>query len=315
MSNPHPFRFGYIMHAQTPTHAREVARQAEAAGFSTLLADDHLGANLSPLVALAVAAEVTSSLRLGTLVLANDFYNPAILAREIASMDMLCNGRLEFGIGTGYAAADYTQTGIVLDPPRIRVSRFEEALQVVKGALTQTPFSFEGLYYNVRELQTPRSVQQRYPPIMIGGGGKRMLSIAARVANIVGLNGGTSPEGTHDLGSWGPEAFDQRLAWVREAAGTRFDALELNILTWTLIDESPTTAAEKLLGTFGIPPEVLSIEQAQASPKLLLGSTEQIAETLLERRERYGLSYIVFGTLQDGAIGQLEPLVARLTGQ
>ena len=315
MSNPRPFRFGYIMQMQTPAQVHEVARQAEAAGFSTLFADDHLGANLSPLVALALAAEVTSSLRLGTLVLANDFYNPAILAREIASMDALCDGRLELGIGTGYAATDYTQTGIALDPPGVRVSRFEEALQVIKGALTQAPFSFEGLYYNVRELQTPRSVQQPYPPILIGGGGKRMLSIAARAADIVGVNGRTSLQGSHDLSSWGLAAFDQRLAWVREAAGERFDALELNILTWTLFDESPTTAAEQLLRTFGIPPEVLSVEQALASPKLLFGSTEQIAETLLERRERLGLSYIVFGTLQGGAIDQLAPLVARLTVQ
>src|SRR6266545_718304 len=296
MGQQHPFRFG-IQVSGAPSREAWIAtaRKAEALGYSTLLVDDHLGNPLAPLPALAATAEVTTTLRIGTFVLANDFRHPVLLAREAATVDLLSDGRLELGLGTGYALPDYIQSGIPLDPPAVRVSRFAEAVQIIKGMFADTPLTFEGRYYSVHDLNgLPKPMQRPHPPILIGGGGQRMLSIAAREADIVSVNIKTTPAGAFDFSSLTAEATAQKLVWVHEAAGERFDALELNLLVPVVaITDNQRSAAEQMLRHWGIPAEAFSVEQVLESPSALLGSVDQIVETLQARRERSGFSYIV----------------------
>jgi probable F420-dependent oxidoreductase len=289
-----------------------MARKAEALGYSTLLVDDHLGNPLAPLPALVAAAEATTRLRIGTFVLANDFRHPVLLAREAASVDLLSGGRLELGLGTGYALADYSQSGIRLDPPGVRVSRFAEALQIVKGLFADAPLTFAGRYYSIHDLNgLPKPAQRPHPQLLIGGGVKRMLSLAAREADIVSVNIKTTPTGGLDFSSLTAEAAAQKVAWVREAAGDRFQALELNLLVpLVAITDNQRGTAEQLLRKWGIPAEALNVEQVLESPSALLGSVDQIIETLQARRERYGFSYIVVWQPME----QFAPIVARLSG-
>ncbi len=313
MGQQHPFRFG-IQVSGAPSREAWIAtaRKAEALGYSTLLVDDHLGNPLAPLPALAATAEVTTTLRIGTFVLANDFRHPVLLAREAATVDLLSDGRLELGLGTGYALPDYIQSGIPLDPPGVRVSRFAEAVQIIKGMFADTPLTFEGRYYSVHDLNgLPKPMQRPHPPILIGGGGQRMLSIAAREADIVSVNIKTTPAGAFDFSSLTAEATAQKLVWVHEAAGERFDALELNLLVPVVaITDNQRSAAEQMLRHWGIPAEAFSVEQVLESPSALLGSVDQIVETLQARRERSGFSYIVVWE----PIEQFAPIVARLAG-
>jgi len=313
VSKPHPFRFGHFANGSSRAEWAETARKAEAAGFSTLQVGDHLMQELGPFPALAAAAAVTTTLRLGTHVLGNDFYNPIMLARDAASVDILSDGRLELGLGSGWRAADYIQSGIALDAPGVRVSRLEEGLRVIKGALGEPPFSFAGRYYMLREVQgVPRPVQRPLPPLLVGGGARRTLSIAAREADIVGINAKTTADGDIDVTSLTAEATDEKVAWVREAAGERFAELELNILLLLVrVTDDPRGAIEETLRRFGVPPELVGVETALQSPAFLVGSLEQIVETLQERRERYGISYISSWE----PIEELTPIIARLAGQ
>jgi probable F420-dependent oxidoreductase len=313
MGPQRPFRFG-IQVSGAPSRQGWIAtaRKAEALGFSTLLIDDHLANPLAPLPALVAAAEMTTTLRIGTFVLANDFHHPVLLGREAATVDLLTGGRLELGLGTGYALADYTQSGIPLSPPGVRVSRFAEAVQIVKGMFADAPLTFAGRYYSVHDLNgLPKPIQRPHPPFLIGGGGQRMLSLAAREADIVSVNIKTTPAGGLDFSSLTAEAAAQKVAWVREAAGDRFQALELNLLVPLIaVANNQRQAAEQLLRHWGIPAETFSVEQVLESPSALLGSVDQIVETLQARRERYGFSYIVVWQPME----QFAPVVARLSG-
>jgi probable F420-dependent oxidoreductase len=313
MSHTRPFRFGHFANSASRTEWAETARKAEAAGYSTLVVGDHLDGDFSPITALAAAASVTSTLRLGTYVLGNDFYNPVLLARDAASLDVLSDGRLELGLGTGWLATDYTQTGIALESPGVRISRFEEALQIITGALTQTPFTFTGRYYQVRDLEgIPKTIQQPRPPLLVGGGAKRTLSLAARTADIVSVNIRTTPEGGMDISSLTAAAAAQKVAWIREAAGERLETLELNILVPTVqVTDHPRRAAEERLRQGGVPPQLFSADDALESPSVLLGSVDQIVDTLIERRERYGFSYIA----NWAPVEEFAPVVARLVGR
>lgn len=314
-----PFRFGVetLGYAATRDEWRDKVQQVEALGYATLLVDDHLGRRLTPLTALAVAAEVTTTLRLGTFVLGNDFRHPVLLAKEAASLDLLSGGRFELGLGTGYAASDYTQTGIPLDPPGVRVDRFEEAVHVLKGFFAGEPFTFTGSHYMVTNLRgIPLSQQQPHPPLLIGGGARRMLTIAAREADIVSVNIRTTAAGGFDFASITAEAAARKIGWVREAAGARFDTLELNILVpFVAVTDDREQAAAQFLDLFqrqfGLAPGALNTEQLLTSPTFLIGSIDEIVATLQERRERYGFSYIV---IWDNNLDAFAPVVARLAG-
>src|SRR6266568_4197945 len=189
MTRQRPFRFGVSVHqARSKEEWIALAQQAESLGYSTLQMPDHLGDQFAPVPALLAAAEATHTLRIGSFVFDNDFRHPVMLAREAATLDLLSGGRFELGLGAGWNRSEYEQAGIPYDSPGVRVSRMEEALHIIKGLLADGPVNFSGKYYTVTDLEGhPKPVQRPHPPILIGGGGKRLLSIAAREATTVGF--------------------------------------------------------------------------------------------------------------------------------
>jgi probable F420-dependent oxidoreductase len=309
----HPFRFGVIVHkTASAKDFTELARRTEALGYSTLFVPDHfVDHELAPTVALAHAAAVTDTLRIGPLVLGNDYKHPVVLAREVGTLDLLSDGRLELGIGAGWMTVDYEKAGMQLDSPGVRIARLAESIAVLKGLLADGPFSFSGEHYTITELDgQPKPVQRPHPPFLIGGGGPKILALAAREAQIVGINAflksgeGTSPEAAQSLI---PAATDQKLTWLKDAAGDRFDELELqSLIGFVHVTEDATSITEAIAKSFGVSPD-----DAVLAPATLVGSLEQMIEILERRRERWNMSYVV---IPDDAVDALAPVVARLAG-
>lgn len=288
----------------------ETAKKAEDLGYSALLMPDHFGDQLAPVAALSTAAAVTTTLRVGTLVFANDFRHPSVLAKETATLDLLSDGRLEVGVGAGWMTDDYATTGIPHDRPGLRIDRMIESIKVLRGLWGEGPFSFEGEHYTITEMNgLPMPVQAGGPPIIVGGGGKRVLSTAARMADIVGVNPnvGEGKIGPEAVASMSADATEEKLGWVRDAAGDRFDDLEISILKFvTIVTDARDAVAEKVGGGMGMDaPTIL------ASPHTLIGSAEQIADELTEQRERWQGSYV---TVQSDALESFAPIVAALAG-
>ena len=307
----HSFRFAaQLAKAGSGREWAEAARKVEDVGYSTLTMPDHFGDQLAPVPAMMAVADATTTLRIGTLVFANDYRHPLLLAKEAATLDLLSDGRLELGIGAGWMRTDYEQSGIVYDPPATRVERFHEAVAVLKGLLGGGSLTFEGRHYTITGHDgTPSPVQRPHPPIVIGGGGRRMLSIAAQEADIVGVNpdlreGLGGPETAPNLT---PAKTTEKIGWVREAAGARFDAIELNVLVgFCLVTDDPGSIAEAMAPAFGILPD-----EALHVPYTLIGTLDWMADELVRRREEWGFSYIGF----DGDSWEaMSPLVARLAG-
>jgi probable F420-dependent oxidoreductase len=288
----------------------ETAKKAESLGYSTLVMPDHFGDQLAPIAALSTAAAVTETLRVGTLVFANDFRHPAVLAKETATLDLLSDGRLEVGVGAGWMTEDYSWTGIVHDRPGVRIDRMIEAIAVLRGLWGDEAFSFTGDHYAISEMNGhPKPVQPGGPPIVVGGGGKRVLSTAARLANIVGVNPnvGEGKFGPEAAASMSADATEQKLSWVREAAGDRFEDIEISILKFaTVVTDDRDSVAGKVGGAMGMDTAALL-----ASPHMMVGSVEQIADELVEQRERWQGSYV---TVQADAIETFAPVVAALAG-
>ncbi|MBI2708733.1 MAG: TIGR03621 family F420-dependent LLM class oxidoreductase [Actinobacteria bacterium] len=312
MAHSRPFRFGVQLHrADSAEDWRAQARTAEDLGFSTVFMPDHFGDQLAPVPALVAVADATTELRVGTLVLDNDYKHPVVLAKELATIDLLSEGRLEVGLGAGWMLSDYEQAGLAYDEPRVRVDRMEEGLRVLKGAFAEGPFDFAGEHYTVTGYDgQPKPVQRPHPPILIGGGRRRLLSIAAREADIVGINP-SIPNGQVDAASvqTGTRArTDEKVAWVREAAGARFDDLELNMLVFfAAITDDRAGLVEKLAPGFGLPPA-----EVDGYPHAWVGSVGEITDELEAHRERWGVSYWV---VQEGAMHDVAPVVAALRGR
>ena len=288
----------------------ELAQRIEDLGYSTLTMPDHFGNQMAPMPALMAAAAATTVLRVGALVWDNDYKHPVVLAKELATMDLLSDGRLEVGIGAGWERADYDWAGIPYDPPGVRVDRFEEGLAVIKGHFTPGPFSFSGQHYTVSGLDGLPKPVQPHIPILVGGGGKRVLSIAAREADIVGINGtmAAGAIGPEALASMTPDAVDEKVAIVKLAAGPRFESLEMNVRAFFVsVTDDREGLAARLAGGFGMTPQA-----ALQTPFAVVGTVTQIIETLQERRERWGFSYVIVGT---GDVEPFAPVVAALTGK
>ncbi|MBT3246210.1 MAG: TIGR03621 family F420-dependent LLM class oxidoreductase [Actinobacteria bacterium] len=306
-----PFRFS--IQASVPRPAaewRELGRRAEDLGYSALSVSDHLDTEMAPLIALAVTAEATRNLRLTTLVLSNDFRHPAFLAKQAATLDLLSDGRLELGVGAGWKTSDYEQSGIPLDRPGIRIERLTEAITVLKGCFADGPFDFDGEHYTIRGLDgQPACVQRPHPPILLAGGGRRMLTLAAHQADIVGLNASLHAGVIdHNAGpSATTDATDQKMEWIREAAGDRFNQIELQ----TRVHVSSITDDHEGIADLMAPALGISPEEALASPHVLVGSEGQCVETLLAWRERWGLTYI---GLNEDSMVEFGPVVEALTG-
>ena len=305
-----PFRFGVT--APTPsagTDWAERARRVEQLGYATLVVPDHFRDHLAPVPALTAAALATTRLRVGSLVFSNDFRHPAVLAKDAATIDVLSAGRFELGLGAGWLRAEYDQAGIPFEAPGTRVGRLEEAVTIIKGLLAGERVTFAGRHYTIADLEgRPTPVQRPHPPIAIGGGGRRILTLAAREASIVGLVPRARRDGSGlDLTDLSDAATREKLAWVRAAAGDRFDLLELNALIQAVVvSERRTAAADDLASRFKVARDVV-LETVY----VLLGTVEQICETLRQRRERYGISYV---TVFERDMEAFAPVVARLAG-
>jgi probable F420-dependent oxidoreductase len=319
VSHARPFRFGlFAESARSPDTLLDTARRAEDSGYTTLLIRDHFieepfGHQLAPLTALATVAAVTTTLRVGTLVLANDYRHPVILAKEIATLDVLSSGRVELGLGAGFSQAEYEQAGLPFDPPGVRVDRLEEALHVLKGLFAPGPFTFRGRHYTVTGHDAfPKPVQRPHPPLLIGAAGKRMLAIAARDADIIGFQAVSTTQGVmaDDPRPRLAAAVAEKVDHVRQTAGERFGRIELSLVATVVISEPRPEAASRLARERGW--TSVSAEQVLEMPSVFIGSADRIVEEMQARRERYGFSYFV---VMDHALDQAAPIVARLAGK
>jgi probable F420-dependent oxidoreductase len=279
-------------------------------GYSTLYIPDHLDDQWAPMIALTVAAEATTTLRVGTLVLDNDFRHPVILAKEAATLDLVTGGRFELGMGAGWMTTDYTQSGIPMEPAAVRIAKLDESLQIMRSMWSTGRATLAGEYYNVTEaVGTPSPVTPGGPPLVIGGGSKRILTLAGRYADIVSIVPSLAAGviGTEMAAESVVEKYTDRVQWAREAAGDR--AVNLEFQCWTAVVQVVPNAAElfeTLAPAFGLSPD-----QLRAAPIALVGTTGEIAETLQKRREELGFSYIV---VHEGEMEALAPVIAELAG-
>src|SRR4051794_15918808 len=304
----HRFRFGVEVHAALDGSSwADSVRELEALGYSTLLVPDHFDEGLGPITAMSTAAVLSTTLNVGALVFDCDYRHPAVLARELATIDLLSEGRLEVGLGAGWKKLDYEWTGITMDAPKVRVDRMTEHVRVMKALFSAGPVTFAGEHYTITELEgSPKPFRAGGPPIIIAGGGRRVLRFAAANADIVGVNASIH-SGEIDTAAAQdalPERIDEKVAWVREGAGERFESLELN--AWLSIAEVTDDAggmAEMLAGVFASP-----AADVLGSPLPLIGSIAECAERLHARRERWGYSYTVVPA--DKAV-DFAPLVAQ----
>ncbi len=312
MASDRRFRFGaQISFAGTGDEWAAKARRVEELGYSTLCMPDHFDDQLAPIPALVAAAAATSTLRVGTLVLDNDYRHPLLTAKEAATVDVVSGGRFELGMGAGWLRSDYEQSGIACDTPGVRIDRLAEGVAVVKGLLAGGKFSFSGRHYTVSNHPgTPLPVQRPHPPLLIGGGGRRILSLAGREADIVSVNfdlrSGSIDTQVGATATAGATA--EKVGWVREAAGDRFDDVELSYTAYlTMVTDDREAVAAGLGVGFG-----LDAEQVLAMPNFAVGTVMEIADELERRRDELGFSYVVVGGECHEAMA---PVVARLAGR
>ena len=305
-----PFRFGVnVWGAKSRADWIGKARRVEALGYSTLTVPDHLGEFFSPMPALVSAAEATTHLRVGTNVLNNDLRHPVLVAREAATIDRLTDGRLQLGLGAGHTKSEYDEAGLRYDAGATRVERLAEAVTIIKMLLDGGPVTFAGQHYRVTAHRIhPPPVQHPRPPILIGGNGPRLLALAAKEADIVGLSGITFREGgtKADVSGWTAAGVDERARLVREAAGGRHDQLEVSALVQrVIITDARRQAANELAQRW----TQLTPDDILDSPYVLVGTVDQLVEDLQARRQRWGISYyITFEPYMEA----LAPVVARL---
>jgi probable F420-dependent oxidoreductase len=307
-----PFRFAaQINNATSAKGWAEQARRAEDQGYSCLTMPDHFGDQLAPVPALMAAADATTTLRIGTLVFDNDYKHPLVLAKEAATLDLLSGGRLELGLGAGWMRTDYEQSGMPYDPPAVRVDRFEEAIAVIIGLMADGPFSFTGQHYTITEHEgLPKPVQRPHPPIIIGGGGKRVLSIAARHADIISVNPNLREGlgGAETAPNMVPAMTSRKIGWIRDAAGDRFGDIELNVLIgFVMVTDDAAGIGAGMAPAFGV-----SAEEALHVPGLLVGTVDWMVDELQRRREEWGFSYIGVDNASSDAFA---PVVSRLAGK
>jgi probable F420-dependent oxidoreductase len=314
-----PFRFGVIGEAITSRDALLAgARRAEALGYSTLLLRDHFvpepfGDQLAPLLALTAAACATRTLRVGSLVLDNDYRHPVVLAKEAATLDLLSEGRFELGIGAGWLRAEYRRAGMAFDDPAVRVGRLEESLRVLKGLLAGPALTFRGEHYTVDGIAGfPAPVQRPHPPVLVGAGSRRMLGIAGREADIAGILPRALPEGSisGELSERAPDTVARKVAWVRQAAEDRSRQVELSMVVSVVPGDDPRKAAERFALEQGW--GAAAGELVLAMPSVAVGPAGRVAEELEARRARYGFSYLV---VADGDMEAFAPVVERLAGR
>jgi probable F420-dependent oxidoreductase len=317
-----PFRFAVqALSASTGREWRELARKVEELGYSTLfLADHYLGPgpakraahtpdqDLAPIAAMATAAAVTDTLRIGCRVFCVDYHVPAVLAKEAATLDLLSDGRLELGIGAGWSEGEYDAMGIAFDPAAQRITKLEETVALLKAHWSGDEVDIDGSAVRVRGYAgTPPPVQRPHPPIMIGGAKKRVLSLAGREADIASISNvpfvAVNEEGLSPL----DEAI-RRVEYVRNAAGDRFADLDIESSPYfTDITDDVDTSLARVAKMVRAPAEVLVDH-----PNVLIGTAEALVDQLERRRETLGVNYV---TVQQSCVQEFAPIAAQLTGR
>src|SRR5258706_6439105 len=318
MSTKHLFRFGCMNEMMLSAKQwRDHVCKMEALGYDIMLMRDHFlpdvfGDTFGPIAALMSAADVTSTLRVGSMVLSNDFRHPAVLAKEVATIDFLSGGRFELGLGAGWMRAEYDQTGIEFDTPGLRIERLEESVQVMRGLLADDSFTHADKYYQIKNINGFPRPLQTYVPIMIGGGNKRILNLAGRVADIVGIlvTNVASGVAVNDPRGRLSESVLQRIEWVKEGAGEHFDRLELNFTVDVVVTNDRRSATETFIEQHGW--QGISVEQVWDMPSVFIGTVDQIVDEMCARREIFGFSYY---WVSDTFIDDFAPVVAQLTGK
>jgi probable F420-dependent oxidoreductase len=309
-----PFRFGVnIRFAESRPLWQAKARKVESLGYQMLNVPDHLTDLVAPLPTLISAAEAATTIRVGTNVLNNDLRHPVLVAREAATVDALTDGRFELGLGAGAIRSEYEQVGLRFDRGAVRVERLREAVAIIKGLLSGERLSHAGTHYRVTDHTIfPLPIQKPHPPILIGGNGRRLLTLAALQADIVGLSGITFRNGAApaDLTGCRVSEVDERVRLIRETAGEQRSArLELNALVQrVVVTEDRRRSAEELASQW----TQLSADEILQTPYVLIGTVEQIIEDLQARRERWGISYY---NVHKPYVDALAPVVARLGGK
>jgi probable F420-dependent oxidoreductase len=310
----HPFRFGVIAKkARSAEDFAAHAKRIEDLGFSTMFIPDHfVDHSLAPIPAAMAAAMATSTLRVGTLVLGNDYRHPVVLANEAATIDLLSGGRLELGVGAGWMIVDYEKGGFPFDKPSVRIARLDESLTVMKGLWADGPFSFKGEHYTIDGLDgDPKPAQKPHPPLIVGGGGPKVLALAARHAQIVGINAnlrsgvGDHPDSVRSLTA---VATDEKVALLRDAAGSRFDELEIQTLTgFVHVTDDRSGIARAMASAFGT-----DVDVALETPAALVGTLDEIVDEVQRRRDRWQMNYVV---VDEDFLEVFAPVVERLNGK
>lgn len=311
---PQPFRFGLQTHGPIEGMSwTDTAKFAEQQGYSSLLVPDHFHGQYGPMTALAAAAAVTTELKVGALVFGNDYRHPIMLAKEMATLDHIAEGRVEFGIGAGWMRTDYDQTGMAYDRPGLRIERMVESLQIIKRCWQEGSFDFAGEHYQIDGYDgLPLPYTPGGPPVIIGGGGPRMLGVAAEHADIVAITANlrAGEVGADAISDSMPEAYDAKLARVGEVLGDRLDDTEINSLAMnTTITDDRDGALEFFAGMFGAPKEHVA-----QTPALIVGSVDEIVETLQERRDRWGFNYVVVQQNGGQGLERFNKVISTLAG-
>jgi probable F420-dependent oxidoreductase len=310
-----PFRF--MVGSRDVVDARTIAeraRWAESIGCSHIAVHDHLASQLAPIPVLTAVAMATERIRLCPLVFNNDLRHPAVLAQELASLDVISGGRLEVGIGAGWNEREYRAAGIGFDRAGIRIERLTEALAILRGLFAEGPFSHTGRFYTITELDgLPKPVQQPHPPFLIGGTRERVVRLAAREADIVGLDLRQRGEAILDAFE---ARTDVRVGWIREEAGDRFADLDVSVLRLLgdiTITRQPlkvaSELAERYTGWTGIP---ISAQDVLESPYSLIGSVGDLVDKLGRIRERWGINSFLIGWFDETSLRDIAPVVEQL---
>jgi probable F420-dependent oxidoreductase len=317
MPGVQPFRFmvatrGILDRSTLIDHAR----RAEAVGYDAICIHVHLTAQLAPIPVLTAVAMATDRLRLCPLVFNNDLRHPAVLAQELSTLDQLSDGRVIVGIGAGWNGPEYEAIGLPFDRPGTRIDRLEEAIAVLRGSFGDGPFSFEGRFYSIASFDCqPKPLQLPHPPFLVGGTRERVLRLATREADIVGMDLRQDRDSLPDAF---PAGMDRRVAWVREEAGERFEKLDLSVLRVLgdlVITDRPLAAARSLAQTLGDRTGLqISAEDVLESPYTLIGSVSDLVAKLRRGRERWGINSILVGWFDDAGLTDLDPVVEQLAG-
>ncbi|MBW2415732.1 MAG: TIGR03621 family F420-dependent LLM class oxidoreductase [Deltaproteobacteria bacterium] len=306
-----PFRFGVQLHDLPHESWAEHARKIESLGYSTIFWPDHFGTQWDPMTSLAALSGVTERIRLGSLVYDVDYRHPVVYAKASATLHLLSGGRHEFGLGAGWMETDYVSAGMTYDRPGVRISRLDEALQIIRSMWTEERTSFEGEHYTIRDIEQAAELPPgQCPDLLIGGGGKRLLGLAGRHADIVGINptlieGKVTPDTARDLA---PERVREKVGWVRDAAqqaGREADAIELNSLVFVVaLSDDVSGLRQGLSQNTG-----MSVDEVSDCPLFLTGSGSEICDRLQKRREETGISYI---TIQGDDLATLEAFAEQV---